>query len=209
MPSILYYALTAATSVLGIVGIRPYDQPRYVVLRDLAPQAEIRRYDAALAIEATVPATDRDQAASQAFGLLFAYITGANQRAQSIAMTAPVSTEGEAIAMTAPVATATADGKLTMRFFLPPDVAEQGAPQPTDPRLHLQRIPEKTIATIRYSGTDSAQRHQQKAQELLALLQASKYQPQGEPYRLNYDPPFALPFVRRNEAAVAVTSRQP
>jgi len=35
----------------------------------------------------------------------------------------------------------------------------------------------------------------------------SKWQPIGEAYTLYYDAPFTLPFLRRNEAAVAVTKR--
>jgi hypothetical protein len=174
------------------------------VVQTLAHDVEIRRYEPRVAIEATIDGTDRQRAASQAFGLLFNYITGANRSGAKIAMTAPVSTQGQRIAMTAPVQTS-GDGPVSMRFFLPRDVAAKDAPEPLDPRLHLVKIPETVIAALRYSGVDSKAAHDAHAAELLSVLKGSPWHPEGEVFRLNYDPPFTVPFLRRNEAAVAVT----
>ena len=81
MSGFLYYLLTFAESVTSVFGLRfAYEQPHYAVLQDLGQSVEIRRYDPRLAIEATVQDADREKAASQAFGLLFNYITGANRR---------------------------------------------------------------------------------------------------------------------------------
>jgi hypothetical protein len=33
------------------------------------------------------------------------------------------------------------------------------------------------------------------------------WQPAGTPYALNYDPPFAIPFLKRNEVVVEVFRR--
>lgn len=203
MSAFFYYLLTFAESVTSVVGIRTYEQPRYAVVQTLGHDAEIRRYEPRVAIEATIPGTNRQQAASEAFSLLFRYITGANQAHSLIPMTAPVSTKGEMIPMTAPVQTS-GSGPVSMRFFLPADVAVKGAPEPTDPRLHLVRIPETVIAALRYSGVDTERAHDEKAAELLALLKASPWRAEGEVFRLNYDPPFTVPFLRRNEAAVEV-----
>jgi hypothetical protein len=40
----------------------------------------------------------------------------------------------------------------------------------------------------------------------LFTLKDTKWRPSGEPYTLFYDAPFTLPFLRRNEAAVAVVN---
>ncbi len=212
MSGILYYLLTFAESLTSVFGYRgAYEQPRYVVIQPIGPNAEIRLYEPRVAVEADITARDRQQATGQAFGLLFRYISGANQGGQKIAqgtiMTAPVRTDStpERIAMTAPVQTTGEGGSITMRFFLPRDVALKGAPLPTDPRLHLVDVPQTTLAVLRYSGVDSGAIHQQKAAELLSLLKPTDWKPQGDVFRLNYDPPFTLPPLRRNEAAVAVT----
>jgi hypothetical protein len=208
-----YYLLTFAESVVSVVGIRSvYEQPHYAVVQDLGRDTEIRRYEPRLAIEATVDGRNRDQAASEAFRLLFRYITGANQSAAKIAMTTPVRTEAasERIEMTAPVQTATsASGTLSMRFFLPHAVASAGVPAPLDPRLHLVTIPATTIAALRYSGIDSEAARTQKRADLLAVLAGSPWKVDGDTFQMNYDPPFTIPFLRRNEVAVPVIRSGP
>lgn len=207
MSGFCYYLLTFAESLTAVVGVRSvYEQPHYVVVQQLGQNTEIRRYDPRVAIEATIEGKSRDRAASEAFGLLFRYITGANTGSAKIAMTAPVQTETQRIAMTAPVQTATdKSGTLNMRFFLPQSVAKAGAPAPTDPRLHLVDVPAETVAVLRYSGVDNAGARAEKRTELLDVLAKSSWKPVGEVFTLNYDPPFTIPFLRRNEVVVDVT----
>ena len=57
---------------------------------------------------------------------------------------------------------------------------------------------------MRYTGIDNERMHDEKAARLLMLLKNTPWHPVGEAFRLNYDPPFAIPFLRRNETAVAV-----
>jgi hypothetical protein len=207
MSGFFYYLLTFAESLTAVFGLRgTYEQPRYAVIQSIGPNAEIRLYEPRVAVEATVIARDRQQAASEAFGLLFRYIAGANQGQQRIAMTAPVRTDTtpERIAMTAPVQTIGEGDRITMRFFLPRAVAARGAPAPSDERLRIVDVPETTLAVLRYSGIDSMARHDKKTAELLTLLKATDWKPRGEVFRLNYDPPFTIPPLRRNEAAVVV-----
>lgn len=206
----LYYLLTFAESVGSIVGVRSvYEQPRYTVVRTLDDGVELRRYEPRLVIEATVQGTDREKAAGEAFGLLFRYISGANRGGQKIAMTAPVRTDGAVnrIAMTTPVETsAFSAGSLTMRFFLPRVVAAAGAPAPLDPRLRVAEVPEMTIAALRFSGVSTERRREEKRAVLLAVLARASRRPAGEVFLLNYDPPFAIPFLRRNEMAVELAA---
>jgi hypothetical protein len=204
-----YYLLTFAESITSVFGLRfPYEQPQYTVLQDLGRAVEVRQYAPSLAIEATVTDPNHEQAASQAFGLLFRYITGANQRDQKISMTAPVQTDSERIAMTVPVQTSPTGGPgaggISMRFFLPRSLAADGAPAPTDPRLHLVQVPATTIAALRYSGIATQASRDRHAAVLLGVLAKSAWRPKGDVYQLNYDPPFAIPFLRRNEVAVDV-----
>ncbi len=196
MASFFYYATAIAESGLSVVGIRsPYDQPRYQVVRDVAPGIEIRAYAPRVAVETTM----QDGNDGEAFGRLFRYITGANTGKHSISMTVPVEEASQAIPMTKPVEQAGS----VMRFFLPPSVAN-APPHPTDPAVRIVTLPSTEFAVIRYSGSISDKAKAKELAQLRAALAKAGVQTEGEPSYLSYDPPFALPFVRRNEVALAV-----
>jgi hypothetical protein len=204
--SIAYYGVLLVESVLGVFGIRLYEEPRYDVINRVGDRVEIRRYGSRLAAEVDL-AVAGEAGRSEAFKLLFAYIAGANRASVSgndrIAMTVPVEVSGkERLAMTAPVQTSETNGKLKMRFFLPAKYSLENAPKPMNSRVRLVTTSSETIAILRFSGSghDFAVRQT----ELMESLVGFKWRPSGEPYTLNYDPPFTLPFLRRNEAAVAV-----
>ena len=196
MASLFYYATAIAESGLSIVGIRsPYDQPRYQVVRDIAPGIEIRAYAPRVAVETAM----RDGNDGEAFGRLFRYITGANSGKHSIAMTVPVEESPQSIPMTTPVEQA---GQV-MRFFLPPAFAD-APPHPTDAAVRIVTLPSTEVAVIRYSGSITDRVKAKELAKLQAALRKAGVQTDGEPSYLSYDPPFALPFVRRNEVALPV-----
>ena len=203
--------LTVAAGLLAgcsVFGVRSgYEQPPYEVVEQLGETVEVRRYGARIAAESRVETADRDEGMDDAFMLLFDYITGANQTEASIAMTAPVETAqtSEEIAMTVPVESArNDDGILYMRFFLPAEYNAETAPRPTDPKVSIVALPEQTFATLRFTGLGSESSVTAKKQELLASLDGTPWQPTAEPVALFYDPPWTIPFLRRNEVAVAV-----
>jgi hypothetical protein len=92
-----------------------------------------------------------------------------------------------------------------MRFFLLKEVAEAGAPAPLDPRLHVVPVPAETIAALRYSGVATKATRDRNAAIMLGVLAKSPWNPTGQVFQFNYDPPFIIPFLRRNEVAVTVT----
>ena len=190
-------------------GIRSgYEGPAYEVVESRGEAVEIRRYAPRVAAEATVEARDAETGRNAAFRLLFDYITGANRRDQEIAMTTPVETAegGEEIAMTTPVETSESDsGRVRMRFFLPATTSAEGPPQPLDPRVSIVTLPEETLAVLRYSGSRSQVKVADKTGELLRALGETDWRPVAEPVAKFYDPPWTLPFFRRNEVAVAVS----
>jgi hypothetical protein len=168
---------------------------------------EVRRYDSRLAAEATVEAGSAEAGRNEAFRVLFNYISGANPGQSKVALTAPVEVgaEAEKIAMTVPVETAAADhGRYTMRFFFPSAYTKATAPEPTDPTVRIVKLPEETVAVRRFSGSWDEERLERRKAELLRALAESGWRPIGKPTSLFYDPPWALPFLRRNEVAVPV-----
>jgi hypothetical protein len=200
MSSFFYYLATAADSTLSIFGIRaPYEQPKYEVVGQLDGGVELRAYAARTAAETPI----RSSNDGEAFGRLFRYITGANTGSSKIAMTVPVQMTPRNIAMTVPVETG---GDGVMRFFLPAAVVAKGPPHPTDPLVHIVTLPPQTFAVLRFSGTiTDASRAEHEAALIAAVTGAGKH-PEGQPSMLSYDPPFAIPFLRRNEVVVKLAS---
>ncbi|MBP2497375.1 hypothetical protein ABID82_000891 [Methylobacterium sp. PvP062] len=196
MDRVMYALVTLAEAVLGIFGVRAlYEQPAYTVVARLDRGVEIRSYAPRLAVETDA----RGQGDGDAFGRLFRYITGANRAGDRIAMTAPVESGGRRLAATVPVEQ---DGTGTMRFFLPRAVAAAGAPAPTGPGVRLVELPAERIAALRFSGRLTPEARAAQAAILAAVLAAAGRAPAGAPFVMGYDPPFAIPFLRRNEVAV-------
>ncbi|WP_428487529.1 SOUL family heme-binding protein [Rhodopila sp.] len=200
MGTIFYYLMTFAEASLGVVGIRGlYEQPHYTVVERLPGSVEIRDYPKRVAAE-----TDDDSGGSVAFPRLFRYITGNNTTGEKIEMTAPVSQRGEKIAMTVPVQSSKAGG--VMRFFLPNDVVAKGAPKPLDPNVRIVTVPAEQLAVLRFTGwPDRASVEAHDRLLLQALAKAGKTA-DGKPFLLTYDAPFTIPFLRRNEVAVDISS---
>lgn len=192
MTKILYFLLTFLESGLAIFGIRaPFEQPSYQVIGHLGDGVEIRTYGPSVVVET---ATGGD-----AFSRLFHYIAGANRRDETIAMTAPVVSHGGALGRPAagpdPVSTP------VMRFFLPRKIADN-PPKPTDPAVHIVDLPSRTVAALRFSGPLDAASIADHAKQLRATLAAAHRATVGAAYVLGYDPPFTIPFLRRNEVAI-------
>lgn len=199
-------ALLAALSATGcsVVGDRSgtAEVPHEVVAR-LGDDLEVRRYPARAAAEVRLSPGEGDS--GDAFRALFAYITGANQPGAEIAMTAPVETgEGAEIAMTAPVETVDGAAGMRMRFFLPAAMTVADAPTPTDPRVRIVEVPARTEAALRFTGLADPEDAFARDAELRERLSAAGWEATGEVRAYFYDPPWTLPWLRRNEAVVPV-----
>eukprot|EP01037_Dinobryon_pediforme_P016069 gene16069-16241_t len=206
MPRHLLAALsTVLLAGCSVVGVRDTEEPKFDVIAHVG-DIEIRQYGPRIAAEASI-AADEDAARNQGFRKIAGYIFGANRSQTKIAMTAPVAQSSETIAMTAPVAQdKDAEGRWVIRFFMPAAYTLATLPQPTDPDVHLVEVPAATMAVLRYTGFWGADTVAEKRAALVQGLKASKYTPQGTPVAWFYDPPWTIPFLRRNEVAVPVTS---
>ncbi len=164
---------------------------------------EIRDYQAAVAAEVTVTG-DQKTAASKGFRLLAGYIFGGNTRRQSIAMTAPVAQQpaGETIAMTAPVTQTGSDGAWVVRFTMPASYSLETLPEPSDPKVKLRNIAPARFAVIRFSGFASETSVAEKTAELTAFVKAHRLQTIGPASLAQYNPPWTLWFMRRNEVMI-------
>ncbi|WP_197712337.1 SOUL family heme-binding protein [Polynucleobacter necessarius] len=120
------------------------EEPKYSII-EKEPPFEIRSYAPVIVAEVQVEG-DLDDASSQGFRLIAAYIFGQNQVNQKIAMTAPVTVEDQApksakIAMTAPVGIESNVGKWTASFVMPAEYSMETIPKPMNPQVQLRQIP--------------------------------------------------------------------
>ncbi|MFO0437995.1 MAG: SOUL family heme-binding protein [Phenylobacterium sp.] len=207
--------ITLLAGVGQLVGIRAgTEQPPYEVVGRVG-DAEIRRYAPQIAAEAVVEGPV-ETARNEGFRQVAGYIFGDNTAKASVAMTAPVvqgrepSGGSQSIAMTAPVVQQPAGAESwSIQFIMPAKYTMATLPQPNDPRVRLVEIPARTFAVVRFSGLgreDAVARHEK---ALDAALAGSSWRAVGEPVTWYYDPPWTVPFLRRNEVArpvEAVTS---
>ena len=190
----------------SIVGIRTgTEEPSFTVERRIG-EVEIRRYGARIAAQTAIDA-DEEAARNEGFRRLARYIFGGNTDKTKIAMTAPVAQQpGRKIAMTAPVATErTATGEWLIRFFMPSEHTMESLPTPNDDRVQLVEVPPETVAVLRFSGVASLDAIAGRTEELLTTVRDAGLSTHGDPVTWFYDPPWTIPFRRRNEIAVAVS----
>ena len=174
------------------------EQPDYkITMTDGA--IEIRSYGAMIAAEAEVKG-ERKAAINEGFRLIAAYIFGANKPNAKIAMTAPVQQQStQKIAMTAPVTQQTTGDSWTVRFIMPSSWTLETLPAPNDARVTLKPVPAKRMLAIRFSGSASDSLIQAKTDELRRYAAGKTLATVGEPLLAFYNPPWTLPFFRRNE----------
>ncbi|MCV7224987.1 SOUL family heme-binding protein [Mycolicibacterium komossense] len=205
--SIVAFARQVADGIGSVIGVRAgTEEPPYTHTR-LTHNVEIRRYEERIAAQTTVFGDDESAARSTGFRRLAGYIFGGNHRNTKIAMTAPVSQQaGQKIAMTAPVSQeADPEGGSVIRFFMPAELTMEELPTPNDSSIVLVTVPAETLAVLRFTGDRSPKAVASRTVHLLDTLQDNGFKPNGEPNAWFYDPPWTLPFRRRNEVAVAVT----
>lgn len=200
-------AIIIGTLALGAVLAGPVmsivEHPNYEVTAS-EQSVEIRRYDPLIIAEVKVDG-ERQEAIEQGFRLLADYIFGNNLVQQDIAMTAPVQQQANTqIAMTAPVQQQGQGDSWKISFVMPSEYTMKTLPKPNNERVKLIEQPNKTYAAIRFSGTNSTENIAEHEKELMQYLEANKLQTVGLPKYAFYNPPWTLPFLRRNEVMVEI-----
>ncbi len=160
---------------------------------------EIRDYAPAIVAEAEVSGTRKD-AIGAGFRIIADYIFGNNSTAQKVSMTAPVMQQGsETIAMTAPVTQQGDGNSWQVRFVMPASYTMETLPRPNNSTVKLKEIGAKRVAVIRFSGLAGEHSLQRHTEELTEFVSTKKLNPLSAPSYAFYNPPWTLPFLRRNE----------
>ncbi|KAL7195873.1 hypothetical protein ACSBR1_035994 [Camellia fascicularis] len=178
-------------------------------------QYEIREVEPYFIAETTMPGKYGFDfnGASQSFNVLAEYLFGKNTTKDRMEMTTPVFTrktqsDGEKMEMTTPVITRKLEDeeKWQMSFVMPSKYGSN-LPLPKDPSVKIKEVPKKIVAVAAFSGfvTDEEVTRRESI-----LRNALKNDPQFQLIEdalvevAQYNPPFTLPFTRRNEIALEV-----
>jgi len=212
--------ILAALAIAGGVGVvrsqvagRFVEEPPHEIERRIGDSVEIRRYAPRILAVTRVASVSRDEATNEGFRRLAGYIFGGNERRASIAMTTPVTetvaggeAQSERIAMTAPVTQAVArDGAWEITFTMPSASRMETMPVPHDRRVELEQRPGERYGVLRYSGLAGSDIVRARTDALRALLDRERLETIGDPISARYDPPWTLPFLRRNEIWLRLT----
>ena len=192
-------ALAVATLVFGGPAMA-IEQPRYSVAKKDG-DFELRRYQPYIVAEVVVSG-DQGQAVQQGFRKLAGYIFEGNAGKSKIAMTAPVAQQprGETIAMTSPVAqTPEGRGQWTVQFMMPSSYTLQTLPTPDNADIHFKAEPAREMAVLHFSGVARDTNYRQRSEELRRWIATKGLTSRGAATLAQYDPPWTLWFMRRNE----------
>lgn len=182
--------LIVVAAAIGLGGhVLAIEEPAFrIVLKE--GDYEIRDYPA-LVVAETSAVGDQRAAGGQGFRALAGYIFGGNRNQSKIAMTAPVD-------MTP------TQGEWVVRFTMPSGYTLSTLPAPDDARVKLRETPPTRFAVLRFSGRAQPDKVAAKTAELTAWMAKRQLKPAGPVTLAQYNPPWTLWFLRRNEVMFPV-----
>ena len=166
------------------------EQQPYDVVRTFE-DFELRRYPAYVLVQVDV-AGDFGRAANAGFGPLFRYISGSNEAAARIPMTAPVLQETQS------------ESSHTVSFVLPSGMDVASVPVPADAQVSVRNVATHLAAARKFSGAWSEARFAENGTTLLESVRREGLTPAGGLYFARYDPPWKPGFLKRNEALIVI-----
>jgi hypothetical protein len=189
--------------LIGVPLAMATEEPSYRVITQ-SESFEIREYPPLIVAQVEVPG-DLSEASSAGFRLIANYIFGNNIAVRDGGLTTaePVP---EKIAMTVPVI---AEGKgdqktWLIQFVMPKQYTMDTLPKPNNSQVKLIPIGPQKLAVIRFTGFVGDDKVQEKTAELMAWIKSRNMLPLGNPRLARYNPPWSIPWMRRNEILIPI-----
>lgn len=183
------HTLLAFAALLPMIA-NAIEEPAYSVVESWDESAiEIRHYEPRV-----LAVTEMNAGGNSGFRVLAGYIFGGNAAEQEIAMTAPVQSTMPGV------------NGAQMAFVLPAEYEMAELPAPDDARVKFREEPAYDAAVIRFSGRATDTRANEHWTLLTNFLQAQQIEATGRPTLNQYNPPWTLPFMRRNEIIVPINA---
>ena len=169
---------------------------------------EIREYAPKIIAQVEVFG-DFDDASSKGFKILADYIFGnntSNDGNSRIEMTAPVEIEAisQKINMTKPILAEGNDNNWIVSFIMPNEFTLKTLPKPNNKSIKIFSLPKEKYAVIIFSGLIRESSYLEKENLLIRFIEEKNLKTSGEIKIARYNPPWTLPFFRRNELMVKV-----
>ena len=203
----IYFLILFSTfSFIAPMSVMATEEPKYELI-EKSGEFELRQYQPMLIAEVLVDG-DMDQASGKGFRLIADYIFGNNitetGSSKKIKMTAPVTIEprSEEISMTIPVSMKNISGRWQVSFVMPSKYTLDTIPLPNNKQIMLRKVPARKVAVLEFSGFVNEKNTANRTQELLKWMDKNNLISTGSIELARYDPPWTLPFLRRNEIIV-------
>ncbi len=171
---------------------------------------ELRHYEQMLIAEVSVSG-DLKEASSAGFRMLADYIFGNNitkdGSPEKIAMTAPVMVkpEGNESYVSSHRLIKTEPGQWLVQFTMPSHFSINTIPKPHNSEVMVKVREARKVAVLVFSGLASEKSIKSKLYELEQWLQSNHIKHRSDTVELaRYNPPWTLPFLRRNELIIEV-----
>ena len=188
--SLLVMCLLAITTLTISTAVNAIEEPQYEVITAWEEYSiEMRSYAPRL-----LAVTTMTEGQNNGFRVLAGYIFGGNNNDQKIAMTAPVQRS--------------MDDSAEMAFVMPAEYSLADLPTPEDDRVSFREAPGYTAAVIQFNGWADMEKAEANWQVLQAFLTEREITTSGEPSLNQYNPPWTLPFMRRNEIIVPISDAE-
>ena len=198
----IFYSLSTSNAAMAI------EEPNFnLIVKENA--FELRAYQSKIIAEVSIDA-DMSESSSKGFRLIADFIFGNNTSreggSEKISMTAPVSVyeKSEKISMTAPVGVQQVKDGWKVYFVMPSKYTLDSLPKPNNAQVSIKQIPAKKIAVIRFSGLVDEEKMNKKVKDLNEWIVSKNLKAMSIPELARYNPPWTLPFLRRNEVMIEV-----
>lgn len=165
-------------------------EPKYEVLESYG-RLEIRSYEPIIVAEVKCPGA-RKEAIQSGFKILASYIFGGNTTSTKFPMSVPVTQEKT-------------DNGWRIRFMLTEIENVNKLPKPTNQSIKLLLIPRKKFAVVRFSGLANDEKIQKNTETLRIFAHSHEWTIHHKPILAFYNPPWTLPFLRRNEVMMEIS----
>lgn len=204
----LWFAVSAV--IIGAISWGPIvsnvEQAKYTVT-EVHGNIELRDYAPMIIAEVEVQGV-RKEAINKGFRLVADYIFGNNKSNVKVAMTAPVVQEqSEKIAMTAPVSQQAEGDNWKVHFVMPSSYTMETLPKPNNSLVKIKEIDGKSFVAIRFSGVAGEENLKKNTEELQKFITDNNYKSQSVPTYAFFNPPWTLPFLRRNEVMIEIAKK--